>query len=178
MSSSQPTNLADTTCAARASATWWGATGGPWDGTHDEPTLRMEGGKPAVAIRLYPCALVATSHSTGAWVLELASWKWQLSPQIFCCCVVFSIGSSELRASLPRTTTPNLPPLSPTYRFPTPPARKGRETTSTDQGCFQAGWPNNPPNIPHCFVGPPLQLRKHTSKMKTMLKTRSLPPPL
>ncbi len=93
--------------------------------TH-ERTLRMEGETRSNNSSV-PMRPVATSHSTGAWVLELASWKWQFSLQIFCCCVDFSIGSSELRAPLPRTTTPNLPPLSPTYRFPTPPARKGRD---------------------------------------------------
>ena len=157
MSSSQPTNLADTTCAARASARWWGATGGPWDGTHDEPTLRMEGGKPAVAIRLYPCALVATSHSTGAWVLELASWKWQFSPQIFCCCVVFSIGSSELWAPFASHYYPESAPLSHllTASRLLPPARGERRHRPIKVASKLAGQTTPPTSLivlldPHC----------------------------
>ena len=123
--------------------------------TH-ERTLRMEGETRSNNSSV-PMRPVATSHSTGAWVLELASWKWQFSLQIFCCCVDFSIGSSELRAPLPRTTTPNLPPLSPTYRFPTPPARKGRD--KIDRSRLLPSWlvKQHPPQTslivlldPHC----------------------------
>lgn len=113
------------------------------------------GAKPAVAIRLYPCALVATSHSTGAWVLELASWKWQFSPQIFCCCVVFSIGSSELGRLLPRTTTPNLPP-SLTY-LPLPDSSRPQgERDDIDRSRLLSSWlAKQPPQHPSLFCWTP-----------------------